>query len=98
MKNIKQTIIRLLYANAKLRDNDSDLIANIWLLEVGYGNLSKMSAVDLLSLFANGKLTSPETIRRQRQKIQELHPNLRGKSYTHRQREQINVKSFLKSY
>ena len=97
-EKIKAIVLRLLRQNAKLRDSDTDLIANIWVLEIGYNNISQMTAMDLLSLFANGKLTSPETIRRQRQKAQEMHTELRGKSYLSRQREQINVKSFLKSY
>ena len=40
-----------------------------------------MTAIDFLNEFSKGKLTSPESIRRARQKIQEDNELLRGFSY-----------------
>ena len=35
----------------------------------------------MIHLFADNKITHPESIRRCRAKLQELHPELRGKNY-----------------
>ena len=40
-----------------------------------------MTASELLSMYANSKLTNAETIRRMRAKLQEDVPSLRGKAY-----------------
>ena len=47
-------------------------------------NPSELSAYEMLCMFAESKLTNPETIRRMRQKLQEQHKELRGKKYQER--------------
>jgi hypothetical protein len=83
IKTIKEKVKSLLENNPHLRDNDFKLIANFYFFEIGPG-ISKMSAMQFLDMFANGKLSHSESIRRARQKIQEDNPNLRGKSYAPR--------------
>lgn len=89
IKNIKKKIISLLTEKPHLRDSDDKLIANIWNEQMGFvsggGLLSKQTtAYDFLLAFSESQYTSPESIRRCRQKIQEQNPELRGKSYKNR--------------
>jgi hypothetical protein len=65
-----------------LRDDDNGLIANIWYEELGVRHDPHLLAIYFLAEFADGNLSSPESIRRSRQKIQEDHPELRGEKYT----------------
>ena len=82
----KTTILKLLTQDPRLRDSDNRLIARYWHNEMsGKGmNPSEMSAYEMLCVFAESKLTNPETIRRMRQKLQEEHKELRGKKYQER--------------
>ena len=54
---------------------------------------SSLTAQELLTDYANGKLTNAEAIRRSRQKIQEQEPSLRGKNYQGRMAEEEVVRS-----
>lgn len=81
-----------------LADNDARLISNVLygqLKSLGY-DLTDMSAIDLLRVMGTGKLYSPETIRRSRQKLQELHPEYRGKKYKERHGLAEEVRSTIK--
>lgn len=83
----------LLIINARLRDDDNMLIAAAWGRELvmnGYDH-ENMSALDFLTLFADGKLSSPESIRRTRQKIQQCDESLRGAKYKERHKHQTQV-------
>ena len=85
MKEIKPRVEFLLRNYPTLRDDDNQLIANIYFQEAGGSEvLSKMSAIDFIGLFASGKLTNFESIRRVRAKLQEEKPELRGVSYSKR--------------
>lgn len=81
IKSLKEIVKNKLLQNESNRDSDSKLIANIWYNQIGGSNIAKMSAMDLLKIISEDKLSSPESIRRVRQKIQETDPLLRGKSY-----------------
>jgi len=86
-KNLKQTkdkVKLLLEKTPHLRDDDFRLIANFYYFESPH-NLLKISALDFLHDFAEGKHTSPESIRRCRQKLQEDYPELRGKLWEEKQ-------------
>ena len=78
----------LLKTSKHLRDNDFMLIAKLWAMESG---LSESNP--LLKKLSDGKLTSPDYITRQRRKIQENNPSLRGKSYKARQIKGSIIKS-----
>ena len=84
--NSKAKVLHLLTEDFRLRDSDNKLIARYWHNEMsGKGmNPSELSAYEMLCLFAESKLTNPETIRRMRQKLQEQHKELRGKKYQER--------------
>jgi hypothetical protein len=89
-KNIDK-VEELLKTFKKLRDNDAKLIANFWYYEIDNDKtFNEMTAEQLLHMFAQGLLTSPETITRYRRKVQEQSPALRGEKYIsrHDQEEQ----------
>jgi hypothetical protein len=85
--NSKETVKMLLVKYPTLKDSDSRLIANFWNEELkGKGfDIKEMKAVEFLNMFSKSKLTNPETIRRNRAKLQEEHPELRGEIYRVRQ-------------
>ena len=69
MKTAKKRVFYLLDKTPRLRDDDNKLIANYYYNEIGAENLAKMSATEFLQRFADGKLTSTESIRRVRAKL-----------------------------
>ena len=96
MKNIKDKVAFLLETKESLRDDDNKLIASYFLNEIGRDKVNDMSAMDLLKLIGFGKLTSTESIRRVRAKLQEDRPELRGTNYKERQEEANNVRGQIK--
>lgn len=78
-----------------LRDDDFKLIASYWKFEAENKqlDLDKMSANDFLKMFAEGRLTHSESVRRVRAKLQEENPALRGKSYGRRQSDGEDFKN-----
>jgi hypothetical protein len=75
----KQKIASILLNHPKAMDDDNLLQALVWKGEMT-GN-PNISAMDFLRLYAAGSFTSPETIRRSRQKLQEEKEHLRGHKY-----------------
>jgi hypothetical protein len=84
LKQAKDKVKALLIKSPELRDNDNRLIANYYYHESD-SNLLKITALDFLHQFAEGKFTNPETIRRCRQRLQEECPELRGKLWHEKQ-------------
>jgi hypothetical protein len=95
MKKSKDKVSYLLRNHPKLRDSDYKLIATYWHKEIGE-DISSMSAFDLLKKIAEGKLTSSESIRRVRQKIQEDNPELRGEVWLNKQLKSEEVRENIK--
>lgn len=93
MKGIKPKVNKLLKEFPHLRDDDNKLIANIWYNEVE--NILEKSAENLLKIFARGELTSPESIRRMRQKLQEENKQYRGEKYKSRHEEKEIIKKVI---
>mgnify|MGYP003138641505 FL=1 len=88
-ESTKNTVASLLKNYKHLRDDDNKLLATVWL----YKKPNRVkTAMDFLHLLSNGKLPSSESVRRCRQKLQELNPNLRGRLWKqrHKMEEQIN--------
>lgn len=78
----KELIEALLREHPKLRDSDRRLVSNVWAHELNQLGLPYSKA---LEKFADGSLTSPDSISRCRRKIEEDHPELRGKTWADRQ-------------
>jgi hypothetical protein len=84
-KDIKQKVRSILELVPSTRDNDSELISIFWEQELGH-EMINLSAELFLNLFAHSNvLTNAESIRRNRQKIQEQNEHLRGLKYRVRQ-------------
>lgn len=87
MKATQKIVQQLLTDHPEMRDNDYLLMVTIWKTKSNWFNFFKM--------FVNGELDCPETIRRSRQRVQQLHPELRGKVYELRQQNQNKIKQEL---
>lgn len=92
---IKDRVIAVLRRFPEYRDNDNKLISTLWLAECKAKGISEDAAKKVLNLLAKGELTSPESIRRSRQQVQEQDPTLRGNKYKDRQSNQKFVQGEL---
>jgi hypothetical protein len=97
MKNIKEKVAFILETKPALRDDDNKLIASFYVYELGKSKVEQMSAMSLLTELAYGNLTSPESIRRVRQKLQEERKDLRGEKYSERIKDGDETKSNIKN-
>lgn len=102
VKHIKKKVIQLLTEKPHLRNDDNKLIANIWNEEMGLDeNLKAKSKVTtafcFLEAFSSGQHTSPESIRRIRQRVQEQNIDLRGTSYKNRKKHGVEFSQEIKS-
>ena len=82
----KKVIEALLRKTPHLKNSDNKLIATYWwkeLKEMGM-DADNITAMKLLTMYADSALTNVETIRRMRAKLQEEKPELRGKVYNAR--------------
>ena len=74
------------------RDDDNDLIAKYWRQELMLikheevkNSVLTQREIDLFYFIVrNGMLSNPESIRRSRQKLQQVNPKLRGEKYNER--------------
>lgn len=91
--NLKQLVKEALEYNVYVRDSDHRLVAWIWRKEIKneWGD-------DVINLLNMDKLTSWESIARCRRKIQEEHPELRGKTWEDRQKKSVEVAAEMTNY
>ena len=82
-KSTIKLVHHILTVSKTARDNDRFIQCTIWNKECD--RLGIDSRKETWNAYYTGKLTSPETIRRVRQKLQEMHPELRGQKYDERQ-------------
>ena len=85
IKEVKQRLEN----STKMRDDDALLMADIWREELT--QLGAKTLYDVLNAIAGRMVTSPESIRRSRQKVQQDYPNLRGTVYNERHAKEIEV-------
>jgi hypothetical protein len=83
VKSIKEIVTERLQKEPSLRDDDRRLILNVWYDQKP--EILKGSFMAFAIGFKNNEFASPESIRRCRQKIQELNPELRGSKYNESQ-------------
>ena len=83
----KEIIKQMMLDKPHLKDNDYKLIAAYWFTELKHPNIDSktITALDFLHKYDNAELTNAETIERMRAKLQEEHPELRGRAYEIRQ-------------
>lgn len=82
MKTI-EIVQQLLIKYPKLKDCDNNLISTYWFNELKEQGINPkdLTAFELLDLHSKSKLTNTKSIIRFRRKLQEEHPELRGKKY-----------------
>ena len=85
--SVMNRVKKLLEDYPHLRDSDNKLVANIWNQEIKYTD-----AFGFLTMYASGEITTADSITRARRKLQELHPELRGRKYSNRHREEKKVR------
>lgn len=103
-EDIKNKVIETLKNHKASRDDDNRLLATIWWSD--FTNLARNLQEDeirgvrkFLKLLAAGKLSSSESIRRQRQLLQADRPELRGEEYDKRKRKlEPQVREEIRSY
>jgi hypothetical protein len=88
INKVKGKVEYLLKNYPIFRDNDNKLISKIW-----WSESNASSFKEFLMEFGGGKRTSPEAIRRARQKLQEENPHLRGVLYDKRHKNAVEVRS-----
>lgn len=94
---VSEIVRDILIKDSYSRDNDELLMINVWkkqstkILDHGYNFL------DFSLDFVEGNFFKPESIRRARQRLQELNPELRGRFYKHRHGHTSKVKEEIKS-
>jgi hypothetical protein len=96
--NLNDYIAEALKNRPDLRDSDSRLITHIWYREAAQKGLDvqKITAFDFLKYLRDETFTSTESIRRSRQRTQEMIPETRGKKYLERQAKAGEVKEFYR--
>lgn len=93
MKKIKDRVRALLLAHPHLRDNDHRLVATYHkfeadlLLKSETLSIKTTTALELLEMYAENKLTSSDAITRVRRKLQETERPTRGKLWAERHAE-----------
>jgi len=93
---LKNIVRKILINNLITRDNDIMLFNLVW--EYQNKNLDSLSFKEFMKLLNNKSFFAPESIRRSRQKIQELYPETRGYMYFERHDMQEEMKLILKQY
>lgn len=94
MKDLNQKIKRLLTTKKHLRDNDAQLIADVWKSELS--NISNPTGHDVLSLLSTRKISWPDSITRERRLIQAEFKELRGKKWEARHAKAEEVRKTIK--
>lgn len=88
----------LLSKSMECRDSDCRLVASIWAKEkekISIEIPERFRDDKTLYLLATGRLSSPESIRRIRQKLQEKNPMLRGKKWRQRQKHAKTIRETI---
>ena len=103
MSRLKQTyhkVKALLEDKEKYRDNDELLVARFWVDEAKalYLDFNFLPTKEFLILYKDGKFTPADIITRNRRKVTEHYPHLRGKSYKARQKKEQEVREEIKTY
>lgn len=83
--SVKDIVYHVLLNYPEARDNDELLRFKVHAEQQGYIRSNGFTLDDYARLCINNQLASHESIRRTRQKLQELHPALRGRTYNNRQ-------------
>ena len=93
IKNREFVVTDMLTRYPKARDNDSLLLAYVWMYQAGGKNyISDITMWDFVMDFIGKRFAEVEPITRCRRKLQEKHPELRGELYEQRHQMKESVK------
>jgi len=93
---LKSLVKVLLIKNLYARDNDIVLMDLVWNHQ--NKNIKFTSYNQFINELKNDVFFNPESIRRARQKVQELYPETRGIVYFERRKMQNEIKEILEQY
>jgi hypothetical protein len=92
-KKCQTNVMEILEKRKQTRDSDKKL----WLSYLyNYCGLDRQSLEKVAQVVLDPSTPTMESITRARRKIQERHPELRGKTYKQRQAEQENVRDHFR--
>jgi len=92
IKGSKDKVKYYLETNEKTRDSDALLVAIFWYNEIKE-KIDNLSAKEFLKMVSEEKVTSAETIRRNRQLLQAEFPELTGTKAKRRKKEEKEVRN-----
>ena len=93
IKNREFVVTDMLTKHPKARDNDSLLLAYVWMYQAGGKNyITDISMKDFILDFIDKRFAEAEGIIRCRRKLQEKHPELRGELWDERHKMSESVK------
>lgn len=96
IESISILVKKILMQYPDTRDSDRLLILKVWSHQNNHLRNRTYTFYSFALDFLNGHYADTESIRRSRQKIQELNPGLRGKGYLKRKDIQRTVQSEIK--
>ena len=99
IKNKEFIVKDMLTKHPKTRDNDSLLLAYVWVYQCGGKTYAEnISMWDFILDFTRKNFAEVSGITRCRRKLQEEHPELRGKLYDKRHQMKDSVKEEIKNW
>jgi hypothetical protein len=97
IQEIEKLVHYFLEKYPDLRDDYLQLTTQVWYYQMVDSGLHLDSKLPLFfNQYCNGELTNEETIQRTRRKLQEKHPELRGKKWQERQHDENDVRQNIK--
>ena len=72
IRNTEDKVKAMLQKHPETRDNDQKLVSFVWAYFIGFDRCKEMTAWELLTKLSRKELPNFESIRRSRQKLQEL--------------------------
>ena len=99
IKNKEFVVTDMLTKHPKARDNDSLLLAFVWVYQAGGKNyITDISMKDFILDFVDKKFAEAEGVIRCRRKLQEEHPELRGELYEQRHKLKESVREEIRTW
>ena len=96
IKNIKDTVRRILINHPETRDDDRLLCLKVWAEQNPNLRSPYTSFYGFAQDFLSEKYADTESIRRTRQKLQNQHPELRGRNYMARQAASLTMQKEMR--
>ena len=101
--NMQDKVKRVLTTNTHCRDSDVYLVYEIWNQEImdnpklidDQSQINQIHMIDMFKMWKDKLISHPSAIMRARRKVQEEHPDTRGKVWAERHKQQKQVQEDL---